>query len=350
MFDLKKLVRPNILRLKPYSSARSEYTGNASVFLDANENPYGSVLGKPYNRYPDPLQKKVKEKLSRLKNINPENIFIGNGSDEPIDLLFRAFCEPKKNNAVVVAPTYGMYKVAADINDVPVKEVPLNEDFTLDPERITEGCDKNTRLVFLCSPNNPTGNAFDRESILKIVSSVECLVLVDEAYIDFTPENTLLPEVNRHPNLVVLQTLSKAWGMAALRVGFAFASSEIIDILNKIKYPYNINAATQEYALEALENQDRMYKMVDKILGQKKFLEKALKDMPLVRKIYPSDANFMLIKVDNPVELYNYLVKEGVIVRDRSKVLLCEGGLRITVGTEEENESLIRTMNKFKER
>ncbi|NPA37688.1 MAG: histidinol-phosphate transaminase [Chlorobi bacterium] len=343
---LKQLLRPNIASLKPYSSARDEFSGADAVFFDANENPFNA----PYNRYPDPYQKKLKEKIAALKGVKPDNIFLGNGSDEAIDLLFRAFSVPGKDNVVSIDPTYGMYQVAADINDVEVKKVLLKPDFSLDVEALLSAADGNTKMIFICSPNNPTANSFSYEDMEAILQGFGGIVVVDEAYIDFAPEKTLLSKLEEYPNLVVLQTFSKAWGVAAIRLGMAFASEEIIAVLSKIKYPYNINILTQEKALELLENEKEKQKWVEQILAERERLVRELKKNPLVKNIYPSDANFILITVDEPEKIYNRLVEQGIIIRDRSKVAMCEGCLRITVGTQEENDKLIEELKKITEK
>ncbi|MCE4564295.1 histidinol-phosphate transaminase [Maribellus sp. CM-23] len=338
--ELNKLLRKNILNLKPYSSARDEYTGEAMVFLDANENPFN----EPYNRYPDPLQRVVKEKISKLKNIDSSNIFLGNGSDEPIDLLIRAFCEPGVDNIVSIDPTYGMYQVAAEISDVKLKKVSLTAEYELDAEAILAATDSNTKLIFLCSPNNPTANSLNKESILKVVKLFNGLVILDEAYIDFAPGKTLLNELTDYPNLVILQTFSKAWGMAGIRLGMAFASVEIVSVLNKIKYPYNLNILTQQKALELLEQNEQVEAWVKLLIDEREKMAEKLKALPFVVKVFPSDANFLLVKMHDARGIYQYLVDEGIIVRDRSKVYLCDDSLRITIGSKEENKILRKTL------
>ena len=342
-FNIQDITRKNILALHPYSSARDEFTGVASVFLDANENPFNA----PYNRYPDPRQLDLKDQIGRIKGISAENIFLGNGSDEPIDLLFRAFCEPGTDNVVSIAPTYGMYRVAADINNIKFNEVLLNEDFTLDASRVLSAVDVHTKLIFLCSPNNPTGNALDQKQILHIIENFNGLVILDEAYIDFCPEKTLLTSLKEHPNLVILQTLSKAWGLAGIRLGMAFASKNITDLLSKIKYPYNINLLTQHKSLEMLQSSIAKENWVETILAQKALLIKELSNLQNVLKIYPSDANFILVKTTAAKKIYNALVEKQIIVRDRSKVVLCGEALRITVGTAEENRLLIDALKEI---
>jgi histidinol-phosphate aminotransferase len=346
-FNLDLLLRDNIKRLTPYSSARDEFKGEAKIFLDANENSLGSPLTRWYNRYPDPLQQEVKKKLSEIKAVPPNNIFLGNGSDECIDLLIRAFCEPGKDNILICPPTYGMYEVSANINDVAVKKVPLTPAFQLDLPAIEEAVDDNTKLIFLCSPNNPTGNSLLREDIEIVLNNYFGLVIIDEAYINFSSFRSFVQELADYPNLVVMQTLSKAWGLAALRIGMAFASEQIIHILNKIKPPYNINQASQELVLKALEEVGQVNDMIREIVSRRNQLEEDLKALPVVELVYPSDANFLLVKVSNAKGIYQYLINRGIVVRDRSNVILCEGCLRITVGTEAENEALIGELKSF---
>lgn len=341
MKNLDQLTRDNIKALKPYSSARNEFTGTASVYLDANENPFNA----PFNRYPDPLQEELKQRISKIKEIAPEHIFLGNGSDEAIDLIFRAFCEPKVDNVVSISPSYGMYQVCADINNTAVKTVVLNDDFSLDAEQVLASCDAQTKLVFLCSPNNPSGNLLDSEEIEKILTTFQGLVVIDEAYIDFCPEASWLADLNEFPNLVILQTFSKAWGMAGVRLGMAFASEKIISIFNKIKYPYNINMLTQQLALELLANTDNMLGWVEILNSEKEKMITALKSLKKVTTIYPSDANFLLVKIKEAKNIYLALVQEGIIVRDRSKVELCGDCLRITIGAPAENKTLIDCLN-----
>ncbi|MCE1200272.1 MAG: histidinol-phosphate transaminase [Marinilabiliales bacterium] len=336
-FSIHHLIRDNIRQLHPYSSARDEFTGNASVFLDANENPFNA----PLNRYPDPRQLRLKERLSAIKQLPAGNIFLGNGSDEPIDLLYRAFCEPRLDNVVAIAPTYGMYKVAADINAVDYREVLLDGEYGLDPESLLKATDEHTKLIFLCSPNNPTGNALSGVALEKILTEFPGIVVVDEAYIDFCPETTLVPRLSEFPNLVILQTLSKAWGVAAIRLGMAFASPEIIGVLSKIKYPYNINQLTQQHALEILQSTQKKDEWVQELLQERKKLESALTTLPHVLQVYPSDANFILVRTRGAKNIYQYLTNQGIIVRDRSKIVLCGECLRITVGTAEENQKLL---------
>ena len=346
-FNLTNILRPNIQKLVPYSSARSEFEGKASVYLDANENSMGSVLGQQYNRYPDPLQKILKQGISKLKGVAAQNIFIGNGSDEPIDLLIRACCEPGKDNMLIFPPTYGMYEVAANINNVVVKSVLLMEDFQLNTDAALKAIDKNTKLVFVCSPNNPSGNMMIEKDVEALLKNFNGLVVLDEAYIDFAENRSWLKSLSKYPNLVILQTFSKAWGMAALRIGMAFASVEIIDVLNKIKAPYNINHATQEMALHALTKEELVKEYVATILKERDALINALKKYVFIKKIFPSDSNFVLLRVDNADKLYNYLVSRGIVVRNRSKVPMCENCLRITVGTPDENVILQSALNTY---
>ncbi|MDR1258900.1 MAG: histidinol-phosphate transaminase [Tannerellaceae bacterium] len=343
MKNLQDLLRPNIRSLKPYSSARDEFHGEASVFLDANENPYN----EPYNRYPDPMQRALKERISVLKDIAPEHIFTGNGSDEAIDLVIRAFCEPGIDNMVTITPSYGMYEVAADINNVKCVRVPLSADFRLDAGAVLDAADSHTKLICLCSPNNPTGNLLDREEIYRILKYFNGIVVADEAYIDFAPSLSLIRGLVSYPNLIVLQTLSKAWGGAGIRLGMAFASPWIIDVLNKIKYPYNVSLVAQEHALALLKRENRMEDQLAVILNERARLGEALGKLPFVRRIYPSDANFILVRVNDADYTYNYLVGRKVIVRNRHRVSLCENCLRITVGAPEENNMLIKALNEM---
>ncbi|HYC29058.1 MAG TPA: histidinol-phosphate transaminase, partial [Chitinophagaceae bacterium] len=344
-FDLNAIIRPNIRDLVPYSSARDEFKGEASVFLDANENSFGSPLTKWYNRYPDPLQRKLKEKLSEIKGVPASKIFLGNGSDECIDILVRACCEPGKDNLITCPPTYGMYEVSANINDVQVKKVKLTSAFQLDLDGLQEAVDEHTKMIFLCSPNNPTANSLNREDIEIVLNNFPGLVVIDEAYINFSRHRSFTLELEEYPNLVVMQTLSKAWGLAALRIGIAFASEDMVHVMNKIKPPYNINQASQELALQALEEVGQVNDMIREIVRERETLRQALAQLPIVQHIYPSDANFLLVKVDDPRGLYNYLLDKGIVVRDRSRVELCEGCLRITVGTPDENNTLVNALN-----
>lgn len=338
--NLQQLVRKNVWNMKPYSSARDEFKGEASVFLDANENP----LNDKYNRYPDPLQWSLKQKIAKVKNIAPENIFLGNGSDEPIDLVIRIFCEPRIDNVVAVDPTYGMYQVCAEVNDVEYRKVLLNENFDLDAQKLLEKTDRNTKLIFLCSPNNPTGNLLSREEIKKVLDSFTGIVVVDEAYIDFASEATWLNDIEKYPNLIILQTFSKAWGLAAVRLGMAFASAEIIKLFNKVKYPYNVNILTQNFVGDELDKLELRKQWIATLLEGRNYLINELPKLPFVEKIYPTDANFILVKVEDANSLYKQLADKGVIVRNRNSVSLCAGCLRITVGTDKENEMLIKTL------
>lgn len=347
MFNLNELLRPNIRDLVPYSSARDEFKGEASVYLDANENSLGSPLLKWYNRYPDPLQMAVKGKLTTIKGVTPEHIFLGNGSDECIDVLIRAFCEPGMDNILIVPPTYGMYEVSAHINNVQIKKVPLTPDFQLDLPAMEEAVDDFTKIIFLCSPNNPTGNSLHRGAVEALLNNYFGLVVVDEAYINFSRQRSFLSDLQEYPNLVVLQTLSKAWGLAALRVGMAFASKEIIDVMNKVKPPYNINQASQELVLKALDEVEQVNEMIRVLVEERGRLERELPSLTIVQKVYPSDANFLLVKVRDAKKVYQYLLDKGIVVRDRSSVILCDDCLRITVGTEKENSELIEALKQY---
>lgn len=346
-FLINKLVRNNIRQMKPYSTARHEFSGKASVFLDANENAFGSPLEENYNRYPDPLQWELKEKISRIKGVPPQHIFLGNGSDEAIDLLFRIFCEPGKDNVIIFPPTYGMYEVCAATNDVEVKKIPLLPNFQLDLTSTETAIDSRTKLIFVCSPNNPTGNSILRDDIEILLNNFEGLVVIDEAYINYAKQKTFIQELTEYPNLVVLQTLSKAWGLAGLRLGMAFAGQPVIDYMNKVKYPYNINTATQQLALSALDNIPQVNEWIMTTASQKEWLEKELAGLSFTICIYPSDANFLLVKMTAARKVYEYLAEKGMIVRDRSSVILCEDCLRITIGTPEENKQLISLLNEY---
>ena len=341
--DIDSLLRTNIRNLQPYSCARDEFKGEASVYLDANENPYNA----PFNRYPDPLQWEVKEQISIVKNFPAENIFLGNGSDEPIDLLYRAFCEPRIDNVVAIEPTYGMYKVSASINDVEYRKVLLDENFQFTAESLLAATNLYTKIIWLCSPNNPTGNSLNRDEIVKLLNSFEGIVVLDEAYIDFASEGSFSEFLSEYPNLVILQTFSKAWGSAAIRLGMAFASNEIIAVLNKIKYPYNINILTQKQALNALQNAAQVKEWVKTLLGERTVLVDELKKLPFVSHIYPTDANFILVKVPDANAVYHYLVDKSIIIRNRNTISLCMGCVRITVGTPQENRILLEELKKF---
>ena len=340
-FDLDLLVRDNVKKLTPYSSARDDFKGEARIFLDANENSLGSPLSKWYNRYPDPHQKKLKEKLSEIKRVPVENIFLGNGSDECIDILQRAFCEPAIDNIIICPPTYGMYEVCAGINNVDVRKIKLTPEFQLDLEAIENAIDGNTKMIFLCSPNNPTANLLYHEDVEAILNNYFGLVIIDEAYINFSRRRSFSTQLHEYPNLVVMQTLSKAWGLAALRIGITLASKEIIAVMDKIKPPYNIGQASQEIALQALNEPGRVIEMITEIVKEREILTAALVNLSFVEKVYPSEANFLLVKMMDPVGVYKKLLSHGIVVRDRSKVDLCQGCLRITVGTAEENQTLL---------
>lgn len=341
--NINKLIRKNIAQLKPYSCARDEFKGVASVYLDANENPFNS----PFNRYPDPLQWEVKEKIAQIKSVALSQIFLGNGSDEPIDLLYRAFCEPGQDNVVAIEPTYGMYQVCANINDIEYRKVLLDGEFQFSSTELLDKCDEHTKLIWICSPNNPTGNSMFKEEILKVISGFKGLVILDEAYIDFASHAGFAAELSQHSNLVILQTFSKAWGNASIRLGMAFASDEIIAVLNKIKYPYNVNLLTQQHILKLLNNPELVKEWVAVLLKEREILIAQLKSLDLVKHIYPTDANFVLIKVDDANAVYNYLVHQSIIVRNRNTVSLCMGCIRITVGTAEENATLISELKKL---
>ena len=346
-FDINTLLRENIKNLVPYSSARDEFKGEANIFLDANENSLGSPLIKWYNRYPDPLQWKVKEKLSAIKGIAPQHIFLGNGSDECIDILYRAFCNPGKDNIIICPPTYGMYEVSANINDIEIRRARLLDNFQLDLIHLENLVDENTKIIWLCSPNNPTGNALNREEVETVLNNFPGLVVIDEAYINFSRYRSFIPELKEYPNLVVMQTLSKAWGLAGLRLGIAFASEAIIEVYNRVKPPYNISQSTQELVLKALEEVGQVNDMIKLIVQQRGELVTALTKLKGIIKVYPSDANFLLVKVADAGAAYHFLLEKGIVVRDRSKVELLEGCLRITVGTEKENLDLIRNLETF---
>ena len=345
MKDLKELCRPNIWSLAPYSSARNEYAGReARVFLDANENPYN----QPFNRYPDPLQLELKAALSKVKGVPAECIVLGNGSDEAIDLPYRCFCNPGIDNVVAIEPTYGMYKVCADINDVEYRPVLLDDRYQITAEKLLAATDAHTKIIWLCSPNNPTGNCLKREEIIKVIEGFEGLVIVDEAYSDFSSQKTLRSELAKYPNLIVLNTMSKAWGCAAIRLGMAFASKEIITIFNKVKYPYNVNQLTQQQALEALKDPFEMDNWVKILLQERSRMMEAFELLPICEKVYPTEANFFLAKMTNATKIYNYLVDRGIIVRNRNRVQLCQNCLRITIGTKTENSELVAALRQYK--
>lgn len=345
-FDLNLLLRPHIAKLQPYTSARDEYTGTEGVFLDANENPFGSITTQDFNRYPDPYQSQLKAKISEIKQVRPSQIFLGNGSDEAIDLLFRAFCRPGIDNVILLPPTYGMYEVSASINDIKIQKTPLTEDFQLQPDKILAKADAHSKILFICSPNNPSANKVKREAIIELLQHFNGLVVVDEAYIDFSDEPSFTTRLDEFPNLLVMQTFSKAWGLASLRLGMAFASESIIQILNKIKPPYNISGLTQETVLGAIQDLSKVKKMIEEILQERDFLTSELEKLSFVQKIHPSHANFLLVKIPNAGKVYDLLIEEKIIVRNRSKVLLCEDCLRITVGTRTENMSLLNALQK----
>jgi histidinol-phosphate aminotransferase len=347
MKDINALLRDNIKKLVPYASARDEFSGSAQIFLDANENSLGSPISPAYNRYPDPHQVKIKEALSQIKGLPPHNIFLGNGSDECIDLLYRAFCNPGVDNVVIHPPTYGMYEVSAHIHDVEVRRAPLSEKFELDLNAFEELVDEQTKIIWICSPNNPTGNAFNRSEIEMILNNFDGLLVIDEAYINFSRQQSFIRELTEYPNLVILQTLSKAWGLAGLRVGMAFASDLIIDVMNRIKPPYNIGQATQDLVLEALKYTARVNEMIKEIVLTREELAKEITGLSGVRKVYPSEANFLLVKIDNAKQIYSALLNSGIVVRDRSSASGCENCLRITVGTKEENKKLLDTLSLF---
>lgn len=344
LFNINDLIRDNVRAMKPYSSARDEFKGEADVFLDANENPFPTS----FNRYPDPLQWKIKEKLGAMRNVSPEQIFIGNGSDEAIDLLIRAFCEPNRDEILIAEPTYGMYAVCADVNAVAVNKVLLTPEYELDLSATLEAVNANTRIIFLCSPNNPSAALLSPAHITRVIETFQGLVVVDEAYIDFSQSPSWIEQLERYPNLVILQTFSKAWGLAALRCGMAYASKEIIAVLNKIKYPYNINIQTQELVLKALDNEDQKNRWVKEILEEREALANRLRNLPVVKHVFPSDANFVLVRVSGAPLVYRYLMEKGIIVRDRSRVKLCEDCLRITIGTKSENDQLISALKSAK--
>ena len=345
MKSLKELTRPNIWSLAPYSSARNEYNGHAAhVFLDANENPYNA----PYNRYPDPLQQEVKERLAKIKGVAADNIFLGNGSDEAIDLIYRCFCEPQKDNVVAICPTYGMYEVCADINNVEYRRVMLDEHYQVTADKLLAATDDHTKAIWICSPNNPTGNNIMREEIIKVIEQYDGLVIVDEAYIDFSSEPTILRQLTQHPNLIVLHTMSKAWGSAAIRLGMAFAQKDIIDIFNKVKYPYNVNQLTQEQALKRLNDTVSVERWVNMLLQERGKLMQSFSELPICKQVYPTDANFFLAKMTNAQNIYDYLVEKGIIVRNRTRITLCQDCLRVTIGTKEENSELLGALRMFK--
>ena len=346
--EVSDLIRPNFIKLTPYSSARDEYSGKEGTFLDANENPFLSVTDEHFNRYPDPYQWACKEKLAAIKGVSPENIFLGNGSDEAIDLLIKITCAPKTDNILILPPTYGMYKVCADIQEVFVQEAPLTDDFEIDLDTVFDSVNSATKIIWICSPNNPSGNLADREAILQIVKAFpHKMVVVDEAYIDFSEAPSFLRDLEKYPNLVVIQTFSKAWGMAGLRIGTAYAHPEIIRILNKVKYPYNINQLTQAKLLESLGHEARKNEYVREILALRESLREELESLEMTQKIFPSQSNMLLVRFEKAKELFAFLLENKVIVRDRTNVILCKDCLRITVGTREENERLLDYIRQF---
>jgi histidinol-phosphate aminotransferase len=348
MFDLKNILRPNIASLTPYSSAREDFKGNAEIYLDANENAIGSAINSHVlNRYPDPLQVEVKEKLGKIKEVPSINIFLGNGSDEAIDILIRAFCNPGKDNIIILPPTYGMYEVSARINDVGVRSVNLNTDLQIDMSEINSVINKNTKLIFVCSPNNPTGGIINKKEIENLLYNFDGIVVVDEAYIDFSDAQSMLPDIRKYPNLVILQTFSKAWGLAGLRVGMAFGNAETISVMNKIKAPYNVGELVQKLILQALDNKDKVNEMIAVLKKERELLVRNLSDFSFVKGILPSQANFLLVKTDSPNELYDFLISNNLVVRNRSTLPLCEGGLRITIGTPDENKRLVSLLSIF---
>jgi histidinol-phosphate aminotransferase len=346
-FNLENLVRGNIKTLNAYSSARKEFRGEAQIFLDANENSYGSPLPKNHNRYPDPLQTEIKKKIAEWNTVEPSEIFVGNGSDEAIDLLFRIFCEPEKDNVLICPPTYGMYAVSANINNVKINRANLTEDFELDYEAVKAAIDANTKLLYICSPNNPTGNSFRREAVLNLAKIFRGIVVVDEAYIHFSRGKSFVSEINDFPNLVVLQTFSKAWGLASLRVGLAFADEKIIALFNRVKPPYNVSGIAQETVLEAFENKSRLEETIAEIIKEREKLIQKLSEFSFVEKIYPSDANFILVKTADAEKIYSFLLNEKIVVRNRNNVELCANCLRITIGTPDENRALLESLKKL---
>jgi len=354
IFDISKLVRKNILELQPYSSARDEFTGSASIYLDANENGLGSPVSVEgidanLNRYPDPYQYKLKQAISSVKDVSIENIFLGNGSDECIDLLFRSFCEPGKDNVIICPPTYGMYEVSANINNVEIRKASLTNEFELDIPLIQSLVNDNTKLLWICNPNNPTGTLFRKESILQLLQNFKGIFVIDEAYIDFSQEPSYLNLLPEYKNLVVLQTFSKAWGLAGLRIGMALTSADIVSILNKVKPPYNINQATQDILISALKKKDSVNKDIAELVENRKCLAAAIETLAITRKVFPSQGNFLLVKMINAKKIYSYLLEAGIVVRDRSNIQLCEGCLRITVGSKDDNKQLIETLRNYKD-
>lgn len=344
MKSLEQLVRPNIWKLAPYSSARDEYSGKeAHVFLDANENPYNN----PLNRYPDPLQRDLKKEIAKVKRVGEHQIFLGNGSDEAIDLPYRIFCRPGVDNVVAIEPTYGMYRVCADTNDVEYRPVLLDDHFQMSADKVLAACDDNTKLIWICSPNNPSGNNIQREEIEKVINGFDGIVIVDEAYSDFSGQRPFRLDLDTYPNIIVLNTFSKAWGCAAIRLGMAFANEEIIKLFNKVKYPYNVNLLTQKQAMEALQSKKDVEDWVRLLLQERSCMMSAFLDLPICEKVYPSDANFFLAKMTDAQAIYDYLVDKGIIVRNRSRISLCNDCLRITIGTKSENVELLAALRSF---
>lgn len=345
MRDLKELTRPNIWNLAPYSSARNEYSGRtARVFLDANENPYNA----PLNRYPDPLQTELKSAITKVKGVPEENIFLGNGSDEAIDLPYRIFTRPGHDNVVAIEPTYGMYKVCADINDVEYRAVELDDGYRLNADKLLAACDSNTKLIWICSPNNPTGNSFDHDEIVKVLNGFDGIVIIDEAYSDFSKQKPFRLELAQHPNMIVLNTMSKAWGCAAIRLGMAFASTEIIGLMNKVKYPYNVNLLTQRQALEIMKTPYDVEKWVRMLILERGRMCDAFNQLPICEKVFDTDANFFLARMTDAQAIYGYLVERGIIVRNRTRVTLCHNCLRVTIGTKTENNELLAALRQYK--
>ena len=343
-FDINKTARPNILALEPYSCARTEFTGEASTFLDANESPYND----PYNRYPDPFQKEVKKQIAKIKGAKEENIFLGNGSDEAIDLMYRIFTTPGKDNAIAITPTYGMYGVCADINDVEYRQVELDASFQFTAQSLLRQADEHSKIIWLCSPNNPTGNALNRQEIIKTIEGFDGIVVLDEAYIDFSAQESFVHQLDQYHNLVILQTFSKAWASAGIRLGMAFASTAIIGLMNKVKYPYNVNILTQKQALDMLSESQKVKEWVETLTAEREKLSRELAALPVVRHVYPSDANFILVKVTDANMVYQHLVDKGIIIRNRNNVTLCGGCVRISVGTPQENNTLMSALKEFK--
>ncbi len=342
-FDINNLVRENVKSMKPYSSARDEFEDFDTadmIFLDANENPFQNGV----NRYPDPQQSSVKVVLAKQKNVNPNQILLGNGSDEVLDLIFRAFCEPKINNVITLPPTYGMYSVLSNLNNIENREVLLTSDFQPQVEKILDAVDANSKIIFLCSPNNPTGNSFTTESVTTLLEKFNGFIVIDEAYIDFSDKASWLEKLNQYPNLIITQTLSKAYGLAGIRLGICYASAEVIAVLNKIKPPYNVNELTQQRALERLKEEDKIKNEITSILKERESLLKVLNEVDFVEKIYPTEANFILIKVDDANKRYDELIAKGIVIRNRTTQPLCENTLRLTIGTEEENKKLMKAL------